>query len=1155
MIGLEELNRVLNLFAWWVYTIQSHNAVGLFDINTIAEGVSLKLLNEICGYNLENLNYDHNNYPGIDLGDKINKIGFQITTRKDARKIKECLEKFVKGQSKIYVNGIRFLIIRLGKKPQFKKEKYQKIYPSFDPDKHILTARDLLQEIRRIYDSQKETFYRIKGILEEEFAGEAFTGTMKLNKSFCSESGGAAPGPVDSIRTHDLLTTGGKKENQKYLQQLINFNKRLFFMGIPDLTVKQEVTLRSIFVMPRVVEGVPFKDYERLMQERGEDESFIGDESQRRRMMAARLESTEEKKEAVKFDSIFEESENRWFVVLGKPGSGKTTLLKYLMLETARTFLYPPPGDTQLLFPILVEIRKLEDALSKSNKPAYNILDYLYDSMRRDYLTLPPGFFEKHLESGRALVMFDGLDEVVLEARRTEIRQMIGTFITGHNPRNTVIITSRIGSYSWAQFSTTEYRHFILEDFNEDESEVFIRRWYRSQVTDTLEAETRYSDLKKALAKKPAIKELARNPFMLSIIALIHRYEAQLPQDRLLLYEKATNTLLYTRDNVRNIINEKFKPEDKQHFLEKVAFQLQTLEKGEETGTVIERCELYEILLADFCRLFNKENWQAKPLVEEFLGIIRLRTGLLVEHAPDRFGFVHKTFQEYFAAKCLADKNSDTHSPQAMMDYVEQFIENPFWQETLLLALRALPKRQALKVLEHVLNRDPNRIEKYFYFNRYFVMKFIAEQGKWLNNRDFIQKRLDDFFAFSWNEGKDRSYYSVKPLERFKNWVSTVTDSLVRSILFNKLLTFAQDTQQPGVLRRYCAEAIGSLGSKDKAVEILLAIAQNENQEGWLRCYCAIAVGNLGVKDMSVNILISITDDTQESRLRRECLYAVGNLGFKAKAVDMLLAIARDEQQDGWLRRECAAIAGNLGAKNKSLEILLAISEDEKQVGWMRRECAAVAGKLGKNDKATLDRLLAIAENENQPGDLRRNCAYAAGKSGVKDKAADILLSIIQDEKQSGYLRRACAESLGNLAVKDRAKDILLAIALNKKQDGFLRRACAEALGNLGLKEKAMNVLLAIAQDEKQSIYLRRDCAKTVGNLGVKDKALDILLDIAHDPTHEHVLKRQCAEFIGKLGYKEKAVEILVELYLALTDKYTDSARRIYNALWELIEI
>jgi hypothetical protein len=114
MIGLEELKRVLSLISWWLTTIKSHNAVGFFDINKLAEGVALKLLNEISDYQLENLNYEKINYPGIDLGDKINKIGFQVTSRNDSRKIYDNLEKFAKGPAKIYPNGIRFLIWNTG---------------------------------------------------------------------------------------------------------------------------------------------------------------------------------------------------------------------------------------------------------------------------------------------------------------------------------------------------------------------------------------------------------------------------------------------------------------------------------------------------------------------------------------------------------------------------------------------------------------------------------------------------------------------------------------------------------------------------------------------------------------------------------------------------------------------------------------------------------------------------------------------------------------------------------------------------------------------------------------------------------------------------------------------------------------------------------
>lgn len=186
MIGQDDLNRVLDLVAWWLSAIKTQNALGFFDINKISEGLASKLLNEIYGYNLENLNHEKNNYPGIDLGDKTNRIGFQISSRMDSRKFMESLEKFAQGPNKSYCNGIRFLILSLGEKPQLNKKKYMNIYPGFDSERHILTGNDLLQEIRRIYDKDRDRFFRIKEILEIEIAEKVSKkenlGTSKIKR-------------------------------------------------------------------------------------------------------------------------------------------------------------------------------------------------------------------------------------------------------------------------------------------------------------------------------------------------------------------------------------------------------------------------------------------------------------------------------------------------------------------------------------------------------------------------------------------------------------------------------------------------------------------------------------------------------------------------------------------------------------------------------------------------------------------------------------------------------------------------------------------------------------------------------------------------------------------------------------------------------------
>jgi tetratricopeptide (TPR) repeat protein len=175
----EDIKTVIKLLAWWPYNIKMFNYANFFDINTVAEGLAEKLLNEIYWLELVNLNKLKKNYPSVDLGDHVNKIGFQITSRKDKRKIIENLETFAKGPYRSFTNGIRFLLLTQDKKPEFKEKEYGDKYPWFKPNEHIMTVDDLIDEIEKIYHIDKDRFYRIKNILEEEFGKERRTGKEK----------------------------------------------------------------------------------------------------------------------------------------------------------------------------------------------------------------------------------------------------------------------------------------------------------------------------------------------------------------------------------------------------------------------------------------------------------------------------------------------------------------------------------------------------------------------------------------------------------------------------------------------------------------------------------------------------------------------------------------------------------------------------------------------------------------------------------------------------------------------------------------------------------------------------------------------------------------------------------------------------------------
>ncbi len=187
----DEIDRVIKLVSLWVTEIKANNYLDFYDINKVAEDLAVKLLNEIYNLQLINLNEEKPNYPGIDLGDKINKIAFQVTSRSDPGKIQESLETFVKKDKTIYSNGIRFLILN-EVKPKLSGKKWQAIDSDFKPSEHIITHNDLIKEIKKLYDpADRAKFDHIKIILEEEVAVKGLKngkGELKKSKSKSSLS-------------------------------------------------------------------------------------------------------------------------------------------------------------------------------------------------------------------------------------------------------------------------------------------------------------------------------------------------------------------------------------------------------------------------------------------------------------------------------------------------------------------------------------------------------------------------------------------------------------------------------------------------------------------------------------------------------------------------------------------------------------------------------------------------------------------------------------------------------------------------------------------------------------------------------------------------------------------------------------------------------
>jgi len=483
-----------------------------------------------------------------------------------------------------------------------------------------------------------------------------------------------------------------------YCEQLVNWFDDVKFAGISvaGQEIEKSEHLAQIFVMPDVVEerqkwdvlyfsehGSWENDQSELLRKQGkrvELESRVGRQLNARQLLGGGLESIRQKK----------------VVLLGAPGSGKTTFMSYFAVmlaqqnhvstDSAAVDHFNPPqppferGEMEELnrdsrnnalglnsnidwLPILIKIRDL------ARQPDISILDYVRQFAEDTMAVkpLPEGFFDYWLEDGRALILLDGLDEVAEDAKRYQVVRRIENFL-GQYKQNRAIITSRPAGYKRDFFKTQEFPHYQLQPFNDDQIEEFINRWYDSRVPDKAEAERRKQSLRTALSDNPRIQLLAQNPLLLTIIALIHRYQAHLPKERYKLYDKAVETLLTSWDANKELTNQTelkhLELDDLRRLMEILAYWIHTQGNSEdkEGGTLIEKDDLIDQLSREIQTLKQIQRYEAKKEAERFVNFIRERTGLLNEQGQDYYAFVHKTFQEYLCAQEIdyqADNEGD----------------------------------------------------------------------------------------------------------------------------------------------------------------------------------------------------------------------------------------------------------------------------------------------------------------------------------------------------------------------------------------------------------------------------------------------------------------------------------------------------------------
>src|SRR5262249_52528878 len=105
--------------------------------------------------------------------------------------------------------------------------------------------------------------------------------------------------------------------------------------------------------------------------------------------------------------------------------------------------------------------------------------------------------------------------------------------------------------YQPSELQLADFRHYTLTDFNIQQATDFIRKWYTHY---TWEGDQRTAaGLIQRITESPRLRELAGNPLLLTMMAIIYKHQ-DLPEKRWQLYERATSVLVDDWDVKRKLI-------------------------------------------------------------------------------------------------------------------------------------------------------------------------------------------------------------------------------------------------------------------------------------------------------------------------------------------------------------------------------------------------------------------------------------------------------------------------------------------------------------------------------------------------------------------------------------------------------------------------
>ncbi|MGW1780306.1 NACHT domain-containing protein [Streptomyces sp. NPDC002143] len=396
----------------------------------------------------------------------------------------------------------------------------------------------------------------------------------------------------------------------------------------------------------------------------------------------------------------------------GEAGAGKTTLVWWLAAHAANGTLGPELAELNGLVPFVIPLREMY-----ARGGRFPTVSELPSVGRGITDGAPHGWTRRVLEARRALLLVDGLDEVP-GRQREEARRWLSALLDRYQFTR-CLATVRPNAVEKDWLAQDGFAELTLLPMSDEDITTFVGAWHdaarlecdhlfdtRRGVDERELLTTLEQDLIHQLGRNAALRDMARTPLLCAVICALHRRRrGLLPTTRWSLYRAALAMLLGGRDAGRGVLHTDHVTldSDLQHeLLQRLAVWL--VRTGQQQMTRAQAIRQLEPAIRDVDQLRDEET------PERVLLFLLHRSGLLRERTDDTIEFIHRTFQDYLAAKEL-------HESGYVLELLKH-AEDEAWSDVIVLAVGHATRKDAHHLVEELVRRGdavPKRVQRWHF--------------------------------------------------------------------------------------------------------------------------------------------------------------------------------------------------------------------------------------------------------------------------------------------------------------------------------------------------------------------------------------------------------------------------------------------------------